>query len=372
MKRQASRECAREWVLSHLLTSDTEKAVKTYRYRVKDKHAARLNRMARAVSFVWNFCNETQRTAVQRGDRWPTHFGLTHLVAGTSKELGVPATSIEATCKRYVVSRRGSRRRWLRFRGRKSLGWIPFRSQDVRFADGGFRFAGTVFRHWEDRPVPVDAEILDGSSFSADARGRWYLNVVVQIPKAEASPSMSAVGIDLGLKSLVTLSTGESIGAPQHFRRGAERLGMAQRARKPRLRRTLQAKIANQRRDFLHKLSTRLVQEHGAIYVGNVSSSRLAKTSFAKSVLDAGWSTLRRFLAYKSDYASVEYREVDEYGSTQLCSECGSLGGPRGRKQLVVRAWACGTCGVIHDRDVNAARNILRFGREALTGARVA
>ena len=346
--------------------------VKTYRYRVKDKHAARLDRMARAVSFVWNFCNETQRTAVQRGNQWPSHFDLARLTAGTSKDLGLLAVTIDSVCSQYVVSRRTARRRMLRFRGKRSLGWVPFRSAGARHIGQSFRFAGAEFGLWMHRALPEGAKVRDGSSFSCDARRRWYLNLVVELPRPAARAIAGAVGVDLGLKSIVTVSNGDVVAAPQHYRSSGRKLAVAQRARKRRLVRTVTAKIGAQRRDFLHKLSTRLVGEHGAIYVGDVSSVRLAKTRFAKSVLDAGWSSLRMMLRYKSDYAGIVYREVNEMGSTVTCSDCGSVGGPKGREGLVVREWTCGGCGVVHDRDVNAARNILRFGCEAPTGARPA
>lgn len=350
--------------------SDAKTITKTYRYRVKDKHAAALGRMARTVNFVWNFCNDTQRTAVQRGNRWPTHFDLSRLMAGSCAELGVPFGTLNSICKQYAQSRKRANRERLRYRGRRSLGWIPIRKTSIRAIADRFRFNGRLFSIWYHRELPAGATILDGSTFSSDARGRWYLNVVVKLERSEQPAAGEPIGIDLGLKSLVTLSTGEAVAAPQHFRRGANRYGKAQRANKKRLVRTLAAKIANQRRDFLHKLSARLVAQHGAIYVGNVSSVRLARTSMAKSVLDAGWSSLRRMLQYKCDYAGSIYREVNENGSTVICSECGSLSGPGGRQGLVVREWACGTCGVVHDRDVNAATNILRWATPAPTGIR--
>jgi len=101
--------------------------------------------------------------------------------------------------------------------------------------------------------------------------------------------------------------------------------------------------------------------------VGNVSSSGLAKTKMAKSVLDAGWSTLRTLLSYKCEHAGGVFLEVDERYTTQACSCCGSLSpsSPKGRAGLGIRGWTC-ECGVTHDRDVNAAKNILALGHERL------
>jgi IS605 OrfB family transposase len=112
------------------------------------------------------------------------------------------------------------------------------------------------------------------------------------------------VGIDLGLHDLAKLSTGESIPAPNFYRDAEPALAMAQRARKQRRAQAIHAKVANRRHDFLHKLSTRLAREFDHVVVGNVNAAGLAKTSMAKSVLDAGWSTLRRQLAYKATLAA--------------------------------------------------------------------
>lgn len=127
----------------------------------------------------------------------------------------------------------------------------------------------------------------------------------------------------------------------------------------------LNAKISNRRKDFLHKLSTRLVTRQGAIFVGNVSSTALSQTKMAKSVLDSGWGMLKTMLQYKSDHAGVWFEEVNEAYSTQTCSVCHARSGPKGLEGLGIRSWEC-ACGASHDRDVNAARNILATGLLAL------
>ncbi|WP_236994749.1 transposase [Granulosicoccus antarcticus] len=96
--------------------------------------------------------------------------------------------------------------------------------------------------------------------------------------------------------------------------------------------------------------------------MGDVSSSKLTKTTMAKSALDASWASFKTMLDYKSQQAGIVYREINEAYTTRACSECGSLCGPQGIRALSVRDWQCVECGVQHDRDVNAARNILRLG----------
>ena len=174
------------------------------------------------------------------------------------------------------------------------------------------------------------------------------------------------VGIDLGLKTLATCSDGSKIEAPRWYRNQQKRLAEFQRKRKPRNVRNLHAKIANRRLDFLHKETTKLVNDCELIVVGDISSSKLTKTNMAKSVNDAGWSMFRRLLEYKAIARKVVYREVSERFTTQACSCCGAIGGPKGREGLEVREWVCSACGAVLDRDVNAALNILRLGHQSL------
>ncbi|MGI9297498.1 MAG: RNA-guided endonuclease InsQ/TnpB family protein, partial [Gammaproteobacteria bacterium] len=155
--------------------------------------------------------------------------------------------------------------------------------------------------------------------------------------------------------------------ASKRFYRDLEAdLAGAQRANKKGRAKTIHAKIANRRKDFLHKTSTRLVNDHAAIFVGNVSSSGLAKTNKAKSVLDAGWSTLRTMLNYKAIARSVWFDEVNEAYTTVTCSVCKNRTGPCGQEGLRIGEWLCDECGVVHDRDINAAQNILALGCQRL------
>lgn len=360
---------------SHDLTSASpvlqggvsELCVCTMRLRLRDKHAAELYRQSRAVSFVWNYCNETQQKAARSGRKWLTAVDLQRLTAGASKDLDLHAHTIQKVCQQYDRSRSAKRRPWLRFRGRKSLGWVPFNKGHVSVVEPGkLKFRGVVYEtmHWRDMP---EGTVIKAGSFSQDARGRWYINCPVEMPAREDAQG-EAVGIDLGLKDIATLSTGEKIENHKHYRRLEQRLGVAQRARKNRQVKALHAKIANARKDQLHKASADIAKRHGVIVVGNVSPSKLARTRMAKSVLDAGWSTLRSMLSYKVVRHGGTYIEADERLSTQVCSACGALpdGRPKGIADLGVRRWACGDCGADHDRDVNAARNIVRVGLDTL------
>lgn len=346
-----------------------DSVVLTYRFRVKDRSATELNRQARSVNAVWNFCNETQKHALRWDKKWPSGFDLQRLSAGASKDLGLQAHTVQRVCQEYEKARTCQRKRMLRWRGAGSLGWVPFSTGCVSFHHGAFWFRRQRYDVWLSRDLPERIDIRAGS-FSQDSKGRWYLNATVRVPISERSAGVSAIGIDLGLKDLAVTSSGDRIEA-QRFYRGLEpALATAQRARKPTRVRAIHAKVANRRIDHLHKLSTRLVQENAAIFVGNVSAAGPAKTTMAKSVYDAGWSLFRQQLAYKAIRQRVLLDVVSEAWTTQTCSSCGALPpeSPTGIAGLGIRAWTCSACGSVHDRDVNAARNILAAGLGRLAG----
>src|SRR5579863_6372102 len=141
-----------------------------YRYRIKSLTGL-LGRQARACNFVWNFCNVTQQQALKWNKRWPTGFDLNRLTAGSSKELALHARTINAVCEQYAKSRRQRNRPFLRWRGRRSLGWVPLKGRDLKREGEAFRFAGHTFRVFHSRPLP-EGKIKDGTNFSCDARGQ--------------------------------------------------------------------------------------------------------------------------------------------------------------------------------------------------------
>ena len=169
---------------------------------------------------------------------------------------------------------------------------------------------------------------------------------------------------------MATYSDGTAFDMPRWYRQSEKALGAAQRANKKRRVKAFHAKIANRRKDAIHKETTALVKKHAAIFVGNVNAKAMAQTSMAKSVHDAAWTMFRTQLKYKAIRQCVVFAEVNEAFSTQTCSCCGSIpaSSPKGRAGLGIRRWTCSDCGEEHDRDVNAARNIARLGLQALAG----
>jgi len=339
-----------------------------YRYRVKSLNGL-LNRQSRTCNYVWNYCNDRQKDALRFGRRWHTGFDLIKLTTGCSKELGLHSGTVNAVCEQYAKSRGQKKRPYLRYRGKKNLGWVPIKGRELKREGDAFRFASKTFRVFNSRPLP-EGKIKDGTNFSQDSRGNWFLNIVIDVEAAvsDARRPVRGIGIDLGLKDFACFSDGETVESRAIYRGTEKALAVAQRARKKRRVSAIHAQIKNRRSDFHHQLSTRLVREFDFIAVGDVNAAGLAKTNMAKSVLDAGWSSFRTMLAYKAVKHGAWYEEVNESFTTQTCSSCATLPGsrPKGIAGLGIREWTCSNCGCVHDRDQNAALNILRRGRATL------
>lgn len=343
--------------------------LKTLKLRVKDKHAALLGKMAREVTFIWNYLNELSSRAIRERQQFMTGYDLQKYVTGYTLCEGVNIRSgtAEAVCAEYATRRRQYRKSRLAWRvsnpksARRSLGWVPVKAAAFRVIGGQVKYAGHHFGLWDS--YGLAGYKTRAANFSQDARGRWYFNVCVEVEPAK-SDGAAAVGIDLGLKTAITVSDGQRLEGRQ-FRAAEAKLAKAQRAGKKRLARTMHAKVRNQRKDAQHKLSTALVRQNAAIFVGNISSAKLVKTPMAKSTMDAAWGQFKTMLDYKCDHAGIVFKVVNEAWTTQTCNECGVIAGPKGRAGLNKRTWEC-ACGAVHDRDLNAALNVRRVGLDAL------
>lgn len=339
------------------------------RLRIKDKHAAYLLAQSREVNQVWNYSQDLALKVLAREHRFMSAYDMAAYTKGAAKEgLSLHSQTVQAVSEEYCTRRKQFKKAKLRWRvshgSRRSLGWIPIKASALSYRNGQVHYQGKALSLWDSYGL-ANYQLRSGS-FSEDARGRWYLNVTVDVKKPELSPGKSSIGIDLGLKDFAALSNGQTVQAQQFYRDLEPALAVSQRAGNKQRTRAIHAKIANRRKDFLHKLSTRLVKEYGVIFVGNVNAAGLAKTNMAKSVLDAGWSTFRTQLQYKGDSAGSWVREVNEAYSTQECNCCHARTGPKGLEGLAVRQWACSGCGALHDRDTNAAQNIRAHGLLAL------
>ena len=238
---------------------------KTLRLRIKDKHRKVLAAMSREVNQVWNYCNETSARAIRERRSWLSGFDLQKLTNGFSKCDGVliGSPTVQQVCEDYAKARKQFKKAKLRWRvsnpqsSKYSLGWIPFKARALQYKAGQIVFAGHKFSLWDSYGLG-DYELRAGS-FSEDSRGRWYLNVVVKV-QAKASSGTASIGIDLGLKEAAVASDGQRI-VGRFYRQLEGDLGLAQRAGKKQRTKAIHAKIANQRKDMLHKFSTALVKD---------------------------------------------------------------------------------------------------------------
>jgi len=278
--------------------------VKTLKLRIKDKHASALVALAREVNQVWNCVNALSMRSIRERQKWLSGYDSEKYTAGFSKCDGVTVgrQTVQLVCEAYATRRKQLKTMRLNWRvshpksPKRSLGWIPFKKGGAVYRSGPVKFAGLKLGLWDSYGLGPYA--LRAGSISHDARGRWYLNVAVEV-EAKPGSGTASIGIDLGLKTMATCLDGQS------------------------------------------------------------------KTTMAKSTHDAGWSMFKTMLEQKCHQASVVFEVVNESYSTQTCSQCASIEGPKGLKALGIRDWTC-SCGAVHSRDVNAARNLLRAGLRTL------
>lgn len=268
--------------------------------------------------------------------------------------------------------RKGRKMNAPRFRSRKdSRQVIRFTRDAFSLRPNGRLYAakiGELKVAWSRELPSVPSSV----SIVKDASGRYFASFVVALTDEPLPRSDSEVGIDLGLATFAVLSNGKTIESPKFFRRAERKLRKAQqdlshkeRGSNNRAKARIKvakahAKVRDSRLDWAHKHSTQIIRENQAVYVEDLCVTGLARTSMAKSVHDAGWAIFTRLLQEKSARYGRTFAKVGRFfPSSQLCSECGAVDG---KKALKVREWTC-CCGATHDRDLNAARNVLAAGR---------
>ncbi|MFC9969929.1 RNA-guided endonuclease InsQ/TnpB family protein [Spirillospora sp. NPDC127200] len=366
------------------MTSRPAKRAFKYRFHPTDAQAAELSRTFGCVRKVYNLALAARIEAwSQRQERigynatsamltgWKGTEELTYLNEVSSVPLQQALRHLQAAFANFFAGHA----RYPRFKSRKrSRASAEYTASAFRFRGGRLTLAkmsGPLDIVWS-RPLPKGAT-PSTVTVSRDGAGRWFVSLLCEDPGVRPlPPAATAVGIDAGLTHLVTLSTGEKVANPEHERADRTRLAKAQRElarkvpgsanRRRAARRVarVHARIADRRRDFLHKLSTRLVRENQTIVFEDLSvRNMVGNRSLARAISGAGWRDLRDMLEYKAAWYGREAIAVDRFfPSTRLCSACGAL---HDKLPLRIREWRCG-CGAIHDRDVNAARNILAAG----------
>jgi len=347
---------------------DNLTTIKTLKLRVKDKHCYVLCQMANNVNFVWNFVNEISIRSILEHNKFLSGRDLQRYTDGSSKLINLHSQTIQGICDEYATRRIQFKKRKLKWRksfgSKRSLGWIPFKSGSVSYKNGQVHFNKYHFSIWDS--YGLSQYKFKSGSFNEDARGRWYFNVVVEVPRVLSSGTGS-VGVDLGFKASATASDGSETQYNQVYRKYEKQLKVQQRANNKKRVRNIHAKIANIRKDTLHKFTTNLVKNYSEIYVGDLSIKKMLKAKRGKSTLDSGFGLIRSMLESKCDNAGIHFNgKVDERDTTRTCHSCKSLTGPKGLDGLRIREWTCDVCGDTHQRDINAAKNILAVGHGRL------
>ena len=337
----------------------------TYKYRIKDSSIKKvLVSMSNEVNLVWNFCNEVIRRRWKESRFFTYESTLNSLTKGSSKELNINSQTIQATFQELL--KQVKKRKVVRFRSRKrKLGWVPFNGQTFKFLGNYSTYNGIKIRYWYHRPIPEGAVVKTGS-FCEDSLGNWFLNLVVTFPEYLKPTSQGEVGIDLGIKSIATLSTGKKLERENISKLFETKLAKAQRRKQKRKEKRIQLKIKNKRKDWNHKTTYFLAKNFKQVVVGDTNPTSIL-TDFSKinrAVYDASWYELKQLLSYKVLRRQGVYLEVSEQDSNEICSNCLSL--KEEKLTLDIREWTCSSCNSILDRDINAAKNILRFGSESL------
>ncbi|WP_230661260.1 RNA-guided endonuclease InsQ/TnpB family protein [Psychrobacter sp. I-STPA10] len=362
--------------------------MKTLKLRIKDKHANQLNKLAGSVNYVWNYVNDLSYKYLMRTGKFFSAYELNAYTKGSGELLGLHSQTLQAINETHTKARKQFKKAKLNWRTnrpdakRKSLGWIPFKKSAIKLLatrQSGKKSLKSTLQLSLAKGKKLIIEVWDSYNLTLydlntcelvqDSRGRWYACITVKNHLKQICGTGS-VGIDLGLKESATTSNGDKLTTKQ-TQKWAKKLAVAQRAKNKQRVKAIHAKIKNTRQDLIHKFTTQLVKDNALIVVGDVKSRSFTskKTKLAKSTYDAGWFELKRQLEYKCKYAGCQFEIVGESYTTQTCSCCGDMSSsPKGRAGLRMREWLCAGCGIWHDRDINAANNILAAGFCRLVG----
>ncbi|MET8217770.1 RNA-guided endonuclease InsQ/TnpB family protein [Streptomyces hirsutus] len=354
-----------------------------YRFHPTGAQAAELSRTFGCVRKVYNLALAARTEAWARQERVNynqtsallTAWKKTEELAYLNEVSSVPLQQCLRHLQVAFTSFFGKRAKYPRFKSKKKS------RKSAEYTTSGFRYRNgrlTLAKMTEpldivwSRPLPEGAQ-PSTATVSQDAAGRWFVSLLCEDSTVRPLPATdTAVGIDVGLDHLLTLSTGEKITNPRHERRDRARLARAQRelsrkakgsANREKARRKvarIHARIADRRRDVLHKLTTRLVRENQTLVIEDLAVRNMVRNrNLARAISDAAWSQFRSMLEYKAAWYGRDVVAVDRFfPSSRLCSHCGAL---QDRLPLQVRTWTC-DCGATHDRDVNAAQNLLAVG----------
>lgn len=357
------------------------RAYKVRAYPDRDQEAM-LNRTLGCVRLVWNkaldarqkrYTTEQASTSYKETDAALTEWKRTEDLAFLNEVSSVP---LQQTLRHQHTAFQNffkGRARYPKFKSRNGRQSAHYTRSAFRMKPDGLWLAKTaaplrVAWSWSAVMTDLDPTMV---VISRESDGRWFATLCVDLPDPEpASRAGRSVGVDLGLADFATLSTGEKIANPRHLarherglRRHQRRLARMKRGSNNRAKQRVKvarkhSRVRDARRDFLHKTSTALAAANDVIAIEDLNVSGMVRNrSLAKSISDVGWGEFRSMLAYKTEQAGKRLAVIDRwYPSSKTCSSCGYL---LAALSLGTRRWTCPDCGTRHDRDVNAAKNIL-------------
>jgi putative transposase len=362
---------------------------RVYRFRLQPTppQEQQLRQFAGARRFIWSWALEQRREYHrQTGKSLPAKELSARLTALKARPEGAWLRQMDsqllqqalADLQRAYVNFFARRARYPRFKSRKR-DTARFRiPQRVRVVGREVQVP-KIGRIRLRLSQPVEGP-TKSATFKQDACGHWYVSLVAEtevpvvlLPSPDPARS---VGLDLGLKDTVVPSDAPRIPAPRFYRRATRKLRRAQRVHSRRQKGSrnkarararvarIHQRIANQRAHFVHDLTTKLIKNYQAVCIEDLNVRGLARTKLAKSFYDAAMGMIRRQVQYKGQWYGVPVVVVDRfYPSTQLCHACGFK---NEALTLADRTWTCPNCGVLHDRDINAALNIRDEGLRLL------
>lgn len=368
--------------------------LKAYKYELRptDEQKHQLNRAFGSCRVVYNLALETKNMAYQSGKHLSC-FDLIKQLPELKQEFEwlkeVPSQSLQQAVSNLDNAFTNF------FKGRASF--PKFKSKDAKQS---FRIPVAIKVDFENSIVTLPkygavsfnrCRSFDGlvkqATVSKTTTNRYYISILVDdklpIPEKVAIKEKTTVGIDLGIKHFATLSDGRKIDNPRFLIESLRQLRREQRSlsrkKKGSNRRLVQKmkvaklheKVANQRKDFLHKITTQITNEYDSIAIENLNVSGMIKNhNLAKHIADVSWGTFEQFLKYKAEWKGKNILQIGRFEpSSKMCS-CGKV---NNNLKLSQRSWTCEHCNTTHDRDILAAENIKKFGLgQTRTNAKVA
>ncbi|WGL59489.1 hypothetical protein QEJ31_13245 [Pigmentibacter sp. JX0631] len=351
--------------------------ITTFRYRIKDSGSTKkkLNKMASGVNYIWNFCKETQSTALKNKPvkiitdpktkkiyytpYFFTQYEMNELVAGSSKELGLHSQSVQAVAEEYIT-RRKQFKKLLRWRGRNSLGWIPFKSSGIKIKKDEVQYNKQKFKFWNSRKLPSDALIKSGS-FAQDNCGRWYLNITLETKRNLYNKNSTSESV-MFLSNYKAITYNDSIinsrpVFPIKLKLKIKKLNIAKKKRivlrkkdkikeksKPISKREkiIINKITNIKQDFFHKESTKIINSNAVIITNEILSAKKriqSRNSFISTRLNM--KHFQNILCYKAIRAGKVVSIVSNKNLSLVPFKCCSL-----QPQFILRkrTYVCKIC----------------------------